>query len=177
MESLAALSTELGQLGANKLYLAAQRKGLDISKKAVDDFVRSQGTRQVFRERSKATGKIVATRINDRWAADLIDYASRSTAKGPQYILIVQDIFSRKVWGKALSDKTAESTLAAFREIMREAGKGKPRELDTDDGAEFKLAFDAFLEEQGIQHTIADKRQDGAAVPGTAAAHHQERLV
>ena len=162
MESLAALSAELGQPGANKLYQAAQRRGLDVDRKAVADFVRPQGERQVFRDRPVATGKIVATRINDRWAADLIDYASRSQAKGDQYILIVQDIFSRRVWGKALTDKTAESTLSAFKDIVREAGKGKPRELDTDDGAEFKRVFDDYLAQEGIQHTIADKRNKDA---------------
>ena len=50
MESLAALSAELGQLSANKLYQAAQRRGLNIDRKAVEDFVRPQGERQVFRD-------------------------------------------------------------------------------------------------------------------------------
>ena len=34
--------------------------------------------------------------------------------------------------------------------------------MDTDDGAEFKGVFDTYLEEQGIQHTIADERNKDA---------------
>ena len=34
--------------------------------------------------------------------------------------------------------------------------------MSTDDGAEFKRTFDDYLNEQGIQHTIADKRNQDA---------------
>jgi hypothetical protein len=41
MESLAALSKELGQPGANKLYLTAQGRGIDVSRQQVNDFVKN----------------------------------------------------------------------------------------------------------------------------------------
>ena len=165
MESLAALSTELGQLGANKLYLAAQSRGLAVSRQQVNDLVKNQGARQVLRPRPRATGKMVATRISDRWAADLIDYAARATFKTAyKYILIVQDIVSRRVWARPLLDKTPEITLQGFRDIMREAGKSKPRELDTDDGAEFKgfLTHTWRNRESSIALPIRETRMQGA---------------
>ena len=107
MESLAALSKELGQPGANKLYLTAQGRGIDVSRQQVSDFVKNQAPRQVFRPRPRATGKTVATKINNRWAADLIDYTAKTKSqKGDKHVLIVQDIFSRKVWARPFFNKT-----------------------------------------------------------------------
>ena len=77
MEALRALAKELGYPSADKLWQAAERRRLDVNKKQVLNFVRSQGERQVFAARPKYDGKIVATRINDRWAADLIDYTAK----------------------------------------------------------------------------------------------------
>ena len=154
MEALATLSRELGHPGANKLYLAAQRRGLDVSRNIVNAFVRQQSDRQVLAPRPKYEGKIVATSVNDRWAADLIDYARRR--REYRYVLLVQDIFSRKIWGVAMKDKTPTTTLGAFEHIVRSAGK--PRELDTDQGAEFAKDFQEYLDEEEIQHTVTDKR-------------------
>ena len=159
MEALQALSLELGQPSANKLYLTAQSRGLDVTRDLVNALVKQQSGRQILAARPKYEGKIVATKVNDRWAADLIDYAERQ-AEGYQYILLVQDIFSRKVWGVATKDKKAATVLGAFEHIVRSAGK--PRELDTDQGPEFEYEFDDYLEEENIIHTIADKRNKNA---------------
>jgi hypothetical protein len=62
--------------------------------------VQAQGLRQVFQKRPDYKRKIAAVEINDRWAVDIIDYNAQPSAD-PQggdpyeYILIVQDIFSR----------------------------------------------------------------------------------
>ena len=159
MEGLDALSRELGHPSANKLYLTAQSRGLDVSRDVVNAYVKQQSGRQILAARPKYEGKIVATKVNDRWAADLIDYAERE-AEEYKYILLVQDIFSRKVWGVATKEKKAPTVLGAFEHIVRSAGK--PRELDTDQGAEFEYEFDDYLEEEGIIHTIADKRNKNA---------------
>ena len=158
MEALATLSRELGHPGADKLYQATQRRGMDVHRDIVNAFVRQQSDRQVLAPRPKYEGKIIATRINDRWAADLIDYARG--AGEYQYILLVQDIFSRKIWGVAMKDKTPTTTLGAFEHIVRSAGK--PRELDTDQGAEFANEFQDYLDEEHIQHTMTDKRNKNA---------------
>ena len=159
MEALQALSLELGQPSANKLYLTAQSRGLDVTRDLVNALVKQQSGRQILAARPKYEGKIVATKVNDRWAADLIDYAERKS-EGYQYILLVQDTFSKKVWGVATKDKKAATVLGAFEHIVRSAGK--PRELDTDQGPEFEYEFDDYLEEENIIHTIADKRNKNA---------------
>ena len=102
MEELRALSNELGHPSADKLYQAAQRRNLPVTRKAVTTFVQAQSVRQVFKKRPEYDGKISAVKINDRWAADLIDYTSKPSlskeSEDPyQFILIVQDIFSQNL--------------------------------------------------------------------------------
>ena len=166
MEALKELSKELGYPSGEKLWRAAERRQLDVTKTQVFDFARSQGQRQVLASRPKYNGKIVATRINDRWAADLIDYTAKPSlgnddSKDPyQYVLIVQDVFSRKLWAVSLRIKTTEVVQQAFEHVVRSAGK--PRELDTDNGLEFRGIFEQYLEEENIEHSIADQRNKNA---------------
>ena len=165
MEALQALSNEIGQPGAEKLYRAVERRNLPYNRKQVADFVRAQSTRQVFQKRPKYEGKITAVKINDRWAADLIDYTAKPSmvegSESPyQYILIVQDIFSRKIFVHALRSKTADVVEQAFQSIVRRGGH--PNRLDTDDGLEFKGPFDKYLVEENIFHQVADPRHKNA---------------
>jgi len=167
MEQLQELAKELGYPGVEKLWRAVERRKLPLTRKQVASFVQSQGQRQVFAPRPKYDGKIVATRINDRWAADLIDYTAKpsedkDSSRDPyQYILIVQDVFSRKIWAVAMRVKTTETVQQAFEHIVR-SGAGIPRELDTDNGLEFRGVFDHYLEEEHIEHVIADSRNKNA---------------
>ena len=165
MEALQALSNEIGQPGAEKLYRAVERRNLPYNRKQVADFVRAQSTRQVFQKRPKYEGKITAVKINDRWAADLIDYTAKPSmvegSESPyQYILIVQDIFSRKIFVHALRSETADVVEQAFQSIVRRGGH--PNRLDTDDGLEFKGPFDKYLVEEHIFHQVADPRNKNA---------------
>lgn len=105
MDALKELSKELGYPSGDKLWRAVQRRGIQVQKPDVLAYAKAQGQRQIFAARPKYNGKIVATDINDRWAADLIDYTtkpSRGKDDQPsvtpyQYILFVQDVFSRKI--------------------------------------------------------------------------------
>ena len=168
MNALSELAKNLGYPGVEKLYRAAEREHIFVTRPQVAAFVRAQGQRQVLAPRPKYSGKIVATKINDRWAADLIDYTARpseettSNAIGPyQYVLIVQDVFSRKLWAVAMRVKDTQTVREAFEHIVRSAD-GKPRELDTDNGLEFRGVFEHYLEEENIGHTIADSRNKNA---------------
>ena len=169
MEALDALAKELGYPGAEKLYRATQRRGLGIHRNIVEAYARRQGQRQVFAARPKYEGKIVATGIRDRFAADLIDYSTRASKEGYLYILIVQDIFSRKIYAVAMKDKTPDVTQQAFEHIVRSSGV--PRLLDTDDGAEFKGPFEDYLKEENVEHQVSDLRNKNARGTLDSAIH------
>jgi len=160
MDALENLAKELGYPSAEKLFRASERRGLGIPRNIINAYVRAQGQRQIFAARPRYRGKIVATKVGDRFAADLIDYANRETKDGYQYILIVQDTFSRKIWAVAMKDKTPSVTQPAFEYIVRSSGT--PRMLDTDDGAEFKGPFEEYLKDNNIEHSIADARNKNA---------------
>ena len=168
MNALSELAKNLGYPGVEKLYRAAEREHIFVTRPQVAAFVRAQGQRQVLAPRPKYPGKIVATKINDRWVADLIDYTARPSEESKtssispyQYVLIVQDIFSRKLWAVAMRVKDTQTVREAFEHIVR-SGAGKPRELDTDNGLEFRGVFEHYLEEENIGHTIADSRNKNA---------------
>ena len=172
MEELRELSAQLGHPSADKLYQAAQRRNLPVTRKAVDTFVQAQSVRQVFKKRTDYEGKIAAVKINDRWAADLIDYTAKPSVNKDggspyQFILIVQDIFSRKIYVQGLRTKTQEVCEQAFASIVRRAGA--PNRLDTDNGHEFKGPFDHYLVEEKIFHQIADSRNKNARATLDAA--------
>jgi hypothetical protein len=167
MEELQALSAELGYPSADKLWLAARRRKLPVTKAEVTAFTKRQSPRQVFAARPQYDGKVVASRANERWAADLIDYtatpskAAVEEKKPYQCILIVQDIYSRKQYSVALREKTQATVTQAFEHNVREA-HAKPSELDTDQGPEFEGPFEEYLADEHIAHTTADLRNFNA---------------
>jgi len=163
---LTKLAKRLGYPGSAKLYAAAVREDVPATRKDVDAFVRHNAARQVFARRPKYEGKIVARDVDDRWAADLIDYSKRTSKREDgapyMYVLIVQDIFSRKLYARAMVEKTPQTTADAFESIVREHGKA-PRRLDMDGGAEFTAApFQEYLQEEDIMHVRKDLRDTNA---------------
>ena len=164
MDQLPALSEEFGYPSANKLFDAAQRAGVKVTLKQVQAFVKSQNVRQVYHQLPPSKGKIAAPNLDDTWVADLIDYSwqpSESKEKGSepafQYILVVQDVFSRRLMARPIRDKLAKTCQEAFQSIVEEHHT-KPNVLSTDSGWEFKGAFEQYLEREGIYHRIKDPR-------------------
>ena len=172
MDELRELSKDLGHPSAQKLWTEAQRRHIEVSRAQVFDFAKAQPARQVLKQRPENQGKILSFEINERWAADLIDYNAHPSPDPNggdpyQYILVVQDIFSRKIWAHALKSKSQEVCQQAFESIVRQAGT--PDELDTDNGHEFKGHFHEYLIEERIQHEVADPRSRNARATLDAA--------
>ena len=63
-----------------------------------------------------------------------------------KFILVVQDIFSRFLWGEALGSKKPAEVLLAFKRIEEKIGQ-LPDRLTTDAGSEF-LGVKRYLEEK-----------------------------
>ena len=165
MEQIRDLFNELDAPGALKLWQEAQRRNLPVTRREVFEFASKQGANQVLRPHQKFEGKITAFEINDRWAADIIDYNSRPSPDKNggdpyQYILIVQDLFSRVLFAHALKNKDQETCRDAFESIVRRAGL--PDRLDTDNGNEFKGEFQDYLIDEKIHHEVADARSKNA---------------
>jgi hypothetical protein len=172
MEEVRTLASDLGFPSANKLWNEVRKRGINVPKSEVLKYVRSLGLRHVFQKRPAYEGRIAATKINNRWAADLIDYNAKPSPdpKGGepyQYILIVQDIFSRVLFVHALKTKDPEVVQQAFESIVGRAGV--PEVLDTDHGNEFTGAFRDYLQDERIRHNLSDVRNKNARATLDAA--------
>ena len=128
---------ELNRPGVERLKQALRSRGIPFKDQEVQSLVRGSEQKHVFAPRQRYEGKITSSSLNDRWAADLIDFTAQPS---PPYthILIVQDIFSRKLYARVLRGTTPQETAAAFRNIV--ATSARPNELSTEAGAEFNRA-------------------------------------
>ena len=96
-----------GYPSAPVFYNQLKRKGIPVTLKMVTEFTKSVSARQVSAPGPKFQGKIVAFDINHKWATDCISFVSRpvKTNDGEmKYVLICQDIFSRKIWTRAMTE-------------------------------------------------------------------------
>ena len=81
------------------------------------------------------TRRVLVSKIDDQWQADLVDMQKYSTKnKNFNYILTVIDIFSKYAWAIPIKKKTGEEITKAFKEIFKHR---IPQKLHTDKGLEF----------------------------------------
>ena len=116
------LYAKLSYPTAAKIRAALHKRGVKLSTKAAQEFVSKFGQRQVLAPERPFAGRIVSPDLNARWAADQIYNVAQPAEVGEQtfrYVLIVQDIFSRKIWTEALQKKS--DTTAAFERILDKA--------------------------------------------------------
>ncbi len=156
-----------------RLKRVLEQRGIVFDAKAVDKLVKEESTRQVQAPAPQLTGKIAAKRLNELWFADLIDLTAapsvgqkvdlEPTDDGEKYILVVQDVFSRRLLARALKNKRPPTVVAAFQEILRDGGE-RPEKLVCDKGGEFGADFKRYVEGQGIELTIKDNMRQIATI-------------
>ena len=78
MEELRKLNVEL-DTSASKLYTAARKRGLDITREQAKEATSS--TRELFRKVPKSDGKVAARGKNSKLQIDLIDFKQEDTKK------------------------------------------------------------------------------------------------
>ena len=119
---------ELNRPGIERLKQALRARGITFTNQEVVDVVRGSEQKQVLAPRQRYEGKIASQYVNQRWAADLIDFTAQPSGEFT-HILVVQDIFSRKVFAKPLTSSSPAEVTAAFRQILADAGT--PKKLGT----------------------------------------------
>ena len=71
-----------GRPGAAKLRDAARRRGLNVSLKEAQNFVRGQSAAQACAAPpKKLAGKVTSPELNQRWQADLLDFKQQNPEK------------------------------------------------------------------------------------------------
>ena len=93
LAALSSLSERLGAPGEARLFTAARRQGINVSRRDVRGFVATQGQRQLFRPLQKPEGKSATDGPDDRYQMDLGQLNDK-------LFLLVVSVFSRKAWAK-----------------------------------------------------------------------------
>ena len=97
-QRVAQLYRELRLPSAAKLQQVLRKEGIQLSLAAIKEIVDGIGARQIFRPPVQFPGHVTASRLEDRWAADVISFMSNpvTTEEGTfTDVLVIQDIFSR----------------------------------------------------------------------------------
>ena len=162
-ERVATLYKRLSYPSASRFKAALAKRGIRVPDAFVRQLVSEQGSRQLVAPPPRFTGKAVAQHVDERWASDVVDFQSKTSAKdAPIYVLLVQDIFSRFLFAEALRSKAEVE--AAFLRIMKRTNR-KPDQLNTDSGSEYtNRSFQAMLEKTGILHVTKEGPQDLATL-------------
>lgn len=104
-----------------RLFKHLKKEGIDLSRKQVIDWMRSQPTYTLHKDRRIKFKRCHynITNIDDLWEMDLIDMQKYSrNNKGYKYILAVIDCFSKYAWCIGIKRKTPDEIIRAFNEIF-----------------------------------------------------------
>ena len=143
---------ELNRPSSQRLKQVLRQRGIPFDAATVDAVVSRSTEKQLQAPAYRYTGKITATEPNARWAIDTINLTSRPS-KGYRYIVVVQDIFTRRVFARASQSVSPEAVGHIFEQFV--AQHGVPKELNSDSGAEYtSRPFTDILERLGIQHRV-----------------------
>lgn len=92
---------------------------------------------------------------NYNFMADLLFLPE--TKKGHKYLLVVVDIATNACDFEPITEKSSETILQAFQKIIKRKYLNKPyASLRTDDGKEFRGAFEKWLHGENIIHKIGE---------------------
>ena len=137
MSALERLNKELSYPGQQALYLAAKKKGLEVTRDEVRRLVGSNAAKQEISAAQPSRSKIAAETKGSRWQADLAELLHRDSGlKKLRYVLVVVNVFDRKTYTRSLMEKTPAPVTKAMRSIV-DAAPEKPYTISTDEGPEF----------------------------------------
>jgi len=152
---LAELSAQLGAPGVERLFTAARKRGINVTRKDVRNLAAVRGETQIFRPLPPAQGKTATHGPRDsRFMMDLLDQRVNPSAAGEKYAIILVEVFSRYMWASTIRDKKPATVAAALAPMLGEI-QGSQRTIpviSTDMGNEFVLDVETLLRQRNIIH-------------------------
>ena len=148
------LAQRLGVPGGQKLYLAARKRNIAVTKQQVKDFVRKQGQKQIFRPLPPAAGKTASESEQMRAQMDLIDLTN-SPSRGFSFILVVLNVWNRMGFAVSLENKRTK-TVAAGLSTLLEDSRLNPTVISSDSGKEWQGEVETLMRERQIVHRMKD---------------------
>ena len=137
MEELRALAQDKNIRDSRKSYQFARGQGQEITMKQAAEALRSSTSRQLLAPPTRYQGHFAASSPGDQIELDLIDWGSRNKKKGPQYLLVGSDVFTRKLAAEPLRNKTAQEVYDQTADLLEKLHPKKDAVITTDAGQEW----------------------------------------
>ncbi len=147
MEQLRALAKRLGNPGADKLFIAARKRGIPATRNQIKQLL-DRPERQIFKPLPRSQGTTGAEDLDVQFQMDLIEFRT-APSKGFRYILVLIEVFSRQVWAEPVKDKTPDTVEPVLRRMLASLPK-KPAVIFSDAGNEYVGAVQTMLDAQSI---------------------------
>ena len=188
MERIEALFEQLNFPGPARLKQALKNRGIPFTNLQVEKLAKGETVRQIQQAAPPLKGRVASHYQHYEWQSDLVDWSTapsteqeslptsgaskRRTQKGPEkkdpekFILVVQDVFSRKIWAEATVTKQPDEILRAFKRILdkiRDEGGQIADRLTTDAGGEF-AGVKKFMGEMNRQYRIRTSQRSLATL-------------
>jgi|SRR6478609_3195249 len=137
-------------VGRDRLWHVYKEKYSDkpISQRSVLDWLKHQTIWQQYRVPLKR-GSIAPVVASKRGHLSL-DCVQMEPYNGYNTIYNLVDVFSKRLYSKAMKGQTANNTVRFFQEIMEKYPNIKLSVITCDNGSEFKEPFRTWCREQGI---------------------------
>lgn len=153
--------------GIDRLLEEAKRRGLQVTRKRVEDFLADQEAyaRHKPVRRNFVRNHTYVRGIDDQWQADLAEVQHLAKDNGGiRYLLTCIDVFSKHAWVVAVRSKSGEDMVEAFHKLF-EASNRQPQRLQTDKGKEFLCKpVQQLLKQKGIHHFTSNSDKKAAVV-------------
>ena len=156
-EALSDLRNQYNNPGSPLAFLgiSAIKKfyGKALTRKDIENFLATSRSYTLHRHFKRPIfNPFFIRQLRQQFQVDLIEI--RKIAKhnnNYNYILLVIDVFSRKIWARLLRRKTGQETLSQLQSIFEEA-QILPKTIHCDRGAEIKNEqFKNFMEDKNIK--------------------------
>ena len=158
LAQLAELATKLGTPGAQKLYQAARKEKIAVTKDQVRRYVATKGQKQVFKPLPRSQGKTGTEQMDFRIQMDLIDYKN-NPSKGFKNILVLVEVFTRQVWARLLKNKEPATVAPVLASMIDDLPK-KPVFISSDKGNEFSGKVNDLMAAQHVTHRVKSDKND-----------------
>lgn len=120
-----------------KLYALTKLEGVKATLKEIQQFLDKQHAQQIFSKKIKQkAGHIVSFQPEERFQMDIVDMSNFSMKnQGYNWILMLIDIFNRKLYAYLLPNKNKESLFKALTQFF---DKHHPEIITSDNDTGFK---------------------------------------
>lgn len=137
--------------GREKLSQILKKENIKVSTKQLNEFISKQEVNQIFNEPVKRKGHTVSFTYLDRVQIDILNMDQYSHKnKGFSYIMLVIDIFSRKLWAFLLKKRDQSNVETALSEFIT---KHKPNIIISDNEASFmSKQTQKLFDDNNIKH-------------------------